>query len=311
MCSGPGFAEGRLHQPEYEQRIARAYKAQTQAELQMLVADLPQGPVPQAAVVAAAPTVPATFMPAAAGDQQLGDGRAGLRGHGAGDWGLTAIPAVILGHKARAEIRRTGEHGDGQALAGWSSAGCIGRLGRSSCSFVVVLGVVGGRRAGGRRGRVPRRGSHCGPHAVRVRGVRCICFDRSRCDRYALTLCLGCARVLARATAYRRTGIAEAAAPDNTHLSCLARELRGPRHTRPRGSGTCPRLALPRSAHRNRRNGAYDPAAGPQGPAGQGREEQDARARRVPLSVVASARVSSRPPRRSRTRPCVRSRVCV
>ena len=33
-------------------------------------------------------------------------------------WGLTAIPAVILGHKARAEIRRSGERGDGQALTG-------------------------------------------------------------------------------------------------------------------------------------------------------------------------------------------------
>jgi hypothetical protein len=32
--------------------------------------------------------------------------------------GVTSIPAVILGHKARAEIRRTGEQGDGQAITG-------------------------------------------------------------------------------------------------------------------------------------------------------------------------------------------------
>ena len=32
--------------------------------------------------------------------------------------GLTAIPAVILGHMARGQIRRTGEHGSGLALAG-------------------------------------------------------------------------------------------------------------------------------------------------------------------------------------------------
>jgi hypothetical protein len=32
--------------------------------------------------------------------------------------GLTGIPAVILGHTARSEIRRTGEGGDGFALAG-------------------------------------------------------------------------------------------------------------------------------------------------------------------------------------------------
>ena len=32
--------------------------------------------------------------------------------------GITAIPAVILGHWARREIRRTGAGGDGMAVAG-------------------------------------------------------------------------------------------------------------------------------------------------------------------------------------------------
>jgi hypothetical protein len=32
--------------------------------------------------------------------------------------GLTGIPAVILGHSARAEIRRSGEGGEGFAMAG-------------------------------------------------------------------------------------------------------------------------------------------------------------------------------------------------
>jgi hypothetical protein len=32
--------------------------------------------------------------------------------------GFAAIPAVILGHLARAQIKRTGERGDGMAVAG-------------------------------------------------------------------------------------------------------------------------------------------------------------------------------------------------
>jgi hypothetical protein len=117
-----GFAEGRLQQPEYEQRIARAYKAQTHAELQMLVADLPQGPVPQAQFVPQRPMVPATFMPmqmpmpVTTNSSATGALVCGIMTPVT--WGLTAIPAVILGHKARAEIRRSGERGDGQALTG-------------------------------------------------------------------------------------------------------------------------------------------------------------------------------------------------
>ncbi|MFI0710953.1 DUF1707 and DUF4190 domain-containing protein [Streptomyces inhibens] len=118
-----GFAEGRLQQTEYEQRIGRAYEAQTHAELQMLVADLPQGPVPQAQFIPQRP-VPATFMPMPmqmpmpvhTNSSATGSLVCGIMTPVT--WGLTAIPAVILGHKARAEIRRTGERGDGQAITG-------------------------------------------------------------------------------------------------------------------------------------------------------------------------------------------------
>lgn len=115
-----GFAEGRLPQPEYEQRVARAYQAQTYGELETLVSDLPQGPVPQARPF----PFPQTFMPAPVAPMMPpptnGSANAALV---CGvltplTWGLTAVPAVILGHKARAEIRRTGERGDGYALAG-------------------------------------------------------------------------------------------------------------------------------------------------------------------------------------------------
>lgn len=114
-----GFAEGRLPQSEYEQRITRAYQAQTYGELQVLVADLPQGPVPQAPFTPrpVAPAVPQTFLPGPPRTNGSATGAlvCGILGTMVG---VTSIPAVILGHKARAEIRRSGEQGDGMALAG-------------------------------------------------------------------------------------------------------------------------------------------------------------------------------------------------
>ena len=41
-----GFAEGRLTQDELDERVARAYAARTYAELWVLTADLPTGPLP-------------------------------------------------------------------------------------------------------------------------------------------------------------------------------------------------------------------------------------------------------------------------
>jgi hypothetical protein len=110
-----GFAEGRLTQPEYEQRMSRAYEAQTYGELHALIADLPQGPVG----VPHAPAVPHTFQPLPP-PPRTNSSAVGALVCGAlvPVVGVTFIPAIILGHKARAEIRRTGEGGDGMALAG-------------------------------------------------------------------------------------------------------------------------------------------------------------------------------------------------
>jgi len=111
-----GFAEGRLEKGEFDRRVARAYAARTVGELALLVADLPQGPVPETRFV---PPVPQTFLPApvpptnakAIGSMICG----GLTFFTAG---LTGIPAVILGHSARAEMQRTGERGEGLAMTG-------------------------------------------------------------------------------------------------------------------------------------------------------------------------------------------------
>ncbi|MFD7918915.1 DUF1707 and DUF4190 domain-containing protein [Streptomyces sp. NPDC059740] len=137
-----GFAEGRLPQHEYEQRVARAYAAQTYGELEMLVSDLPQGPMTPLApapVMQQRPAVPPTFM-AQPVVPTNGTSTAALV---CGvlmpfTWGATAIPAVIMGHKARAEIRRTGERGDGQALAGL----ILGYLGIAGWGLFLLLMMV-------------------------------------------------------------------------------------------------------------------------------------------------------------------------
>lgn len=109
-----GYGEGRLEKPEFDRRVARAYAARTVGELALLVADLPQGPVPHAARA-----VPAVFLPA---PRARVNGKAVASAVCGGlclvTFGLTGIPAVILGHVARAEITRTGEEGDGLALTG-------------------------------------------------------------------------------------------------------------------------------------------------------------------------------------------------
>ncbi|MFE4668376.1 DUF1707 and DUF4190 domain-containing protein [Streptomyces sp. NPDC056716] len=121
-----GFGEGRLQQDELEKRTARAYAARTVGELALLVADLPQGPVPMQPVqpVYMAPPpmmhqVPRTFLPAPApptNGKAVGSMVLGVLT--TMTFGITGIPAVVLGHSARSEMRRTGESGEGFAITG-------------------------------------------------------------------------------------------------------------------------------------------------------------------------------------------------
>ncbi|MFJ2259900.1 DUF1707 and DUF4190 domain-containing protein [Streptomyces sp. NPDC087844] len=112
-----GFGEGRMQQPEFEKRVARAYAARTVGELALLVSDLPQGPVP---LPAASGPVPRTFLPVSVppktNEKAVGAAICGVLC--LVTVGLTGIPAVILGHSARSEMRRTGEGGEGLALTG-------------------------------------------------------------------------------------------------------------------------------------------------------------------------------------------------
>jgi len=111
-----GFAEGRLTKGEYDDRVSRVYAARTYAELGLLTSDLPAGPYGGPAQYPAGPYP----WPVAVQQRVNGLAVAALV-CGIGtflSFGVTAIPAVILGHTARSSIRRTGERGDGMALTG-------------------------------------------------------------------------------------------------------------------------------------------------------------------------------------------------
>jgi hypothetical protein len=128
------YAEGRLTKEEYDLRAGRALASRTVEELQRLTVDVPHGP---GNGPAPPPSVYQGYPPA-----YRGYGRPGVypppvvpyapptpnNGAAVGalvcgllapvTLGFAGVPAVILGHKARAEIRRSGERGDGMAVAG-------------------------------------------------------------------------------------------------------------------------------------------------------------------------------------------------
>lgn len=140
------FAEGRLTKEEYDQRSARAISARAIEELQELTSDLPHGPGGAAPTPAPAPVLPAAFQgrtgygppvyptaypplipPRPTNSAAIGALVCGLVTPLT--LGVSGLPAVILGHKARAEIRRTGEQGDGSAVTGlalgWVALGIL------------------------------------------------------------------------------------------------------------------------------------------------------------------------------------------
>lgn len=138
-----GFAEGRLTQDEYNDRMGRAYEAKTYGELAALTADLPAGampyPMPQWQ-----PAGPPRVRTNSMAILSMVLGLAELP-----TFGLTAIPAVVAGHRARQEMRRTGEHGDGMATLGL----VLGYLGIIAWTLIILVGAAV----------VLRQGSHVGP----------------------------------------------------------------------------------------------------------------------------------------------------
>jgi hypothetical protein len=108
-----GFAEGRLTQDEYNDRMGQAYAARTYGELTALITDLPAGVM----APAAAWPVPA-YQPPPSGTNSMAIAAMVL---GVAEFftaGLTSIPAVICGHIARRQMKQTAQKGDGLATSG-------------------------------------------------------------------------------------------------------------------------------------------------------------------------------------------------
>ena len=122
---GTAYAEGRLSKDEYDARLETALSARTYADLDQVVTDLPMraavtGPVEPAMVTPVARTNGYAIASLACGLGQFMVGPLGT------------IPAIVFGHMARSQIRRTGEQGAGLALIGlvlgWGA---------------VILGIIG------------------------------------------------------------------------------------------------------------------------------------------------------------------------
>jgi len=126
-----GFAEGRLTQDEYNERMGRAYAAKTYAELMALTADLPAGAMPTAWPVTVYQP-PVTTNSLARASLVLGVAEFFTMG-------LTAIPAIICGHMAKREMRLTGQRGDGLATSGL----VLGYMAVIFWGVLIALSIVG------------------------------------------------------------------------------------------------------------------------------------------------------------------------
>ena len=110
-----GFAEGRLDKDEYDGLLGQVYTAKTHAELATLTSQLPGG---GSMLYAAAAPVPARYAAPAERTNRLAVASLVCA---LSVFVLplpTSILAIVFGHIARGQIRRTGEKGDGLALAG-------------------------------------------------------------------------------------------------------------------------------------------------------------------------------------------------
>lgn len=136
-------AQGRLSWDELDSRTTALLNAQTYGQLAELTADLPNR----------IPGMPsAMYQPQPYGGQQYG-----VRQYGAGStnglaiaalicgvcqvffWFLAGVPAIVLGHMARKQIRQTGEQGDGMALAGM----ILGYIGMAlTVLFVIIIVII-------------------------------------------------------------------------------------------------------------------------------------------------------------------------
>ena len=98
------YSEGRLSKDEYDGRLDNALSARTYADLDQLVTDLPAALATAVTPVAKINELALASLACGLGQFMFGP--------------VVAIPAIVFGHVARRQIKRTGEQGAGLALAG-------------------------------------------------------------------------------------------------------------------------------------------------------------------------------------------------
>jgi hypothetical protein len=141
---GTAYSEGRLSRDEYDARLQSAVSARTDADLDYVLTDLPAaqaaGPGPAAPAMAT--------MPARTSGLAIASLACGLAQFAFGP--LATIPAIVLGHMARSQIKCSGEQGAGLALAGLA-------LGWGAAILGLVIIAVGLAIAAGTHGAIPMR----------------------------------------------------------------------------------------------------------------------------------------------------------
>ena len=138
---GTAYSEGRLSKDEYDARLDSTMSARTFADLDRVVIDLPVART----TVAVPATETGTVTPVATTNAMaIASLVCGLSQFMFGPLGT--IPAIVFGHMARNQIRRTGEQGAGLALAGlvlgWGAV-IIGII----IFIAVALPVAGGMQS--------------------------------------------------------------------------------------------------------------------------------------------------------------------
>ncbi len=123
------YGEGRITKEEFDLRAGRAMGARTYAQLAAVVADLPAGPH-----LGVMPYQPGYYPAINTPTSGLAVGALVCGILELFTLGFAAIPAVILGHLARAKIRQTGERGDGMAIAGL----VLGYLGIGIWTLIII-----------------------------------------------------------------------------------------------------------------------------------------------------------------------------
>jgi len=109
------FLEGRLTKDELEQRVGQVLTARLFPEVMAVIYDLPVGPFGRLPAHPANPT-PARMSPLAVAAVACAVAVPCTLG-------ISAVPAIVLGHVARRRVRRTGERGADMAtralVLGW------------------------------------------------------------------------------------------------------------------------------------------------------------------------------------------------